>query len=72
MASNEIVIPPAPRLGNDVVIAKNLKKAIQDSLRSLQDLSPDALLECVRSVARGQQWIERETLTRAIRTSNIA
>ncbi len=27
IAANEIVIPPAPRLGNDVVIAKNLAKA---------------------------------------------
>jgi ATP-binding cassette ChvD family protein len=27
IASNEIVIPPAPRLGNDVVIAKHLQKA---------------------------------------------
>jgi ATP-binding cassette ChvD family protein len=27
IAANEIVIPPAPRLGNDVVIAKNLQKA---------------------------------------------
>jgi sulfate-transporting ATPase len=27
IAQNEIVIPPAPRLGNDVVIAKNLQKA---------------------------------------------
>jgi sulfate-transporting ATPase len=29
---NEIVIPPAPRLGNDVVIAKGLKKAFGDNL----------------------------------------
>ncbi|HXV16658.1 MAG TPA: energy-dependent translational throttle protein EttA [Gemmatimonadaceae bacterium] len=27
IAANEIVIPPAPRLGNDVVIAKHLQKA---------------------------------------------
>ena len=26
IAANEIVIPPAPRLGNDVVIAKNLRR----------------------------------------------
>ncbi|MGZ5067080.1 MAG: acetyl-CoA carboxylase carboxyltransferase subunit alpha [Usitatibacter sp.] len=32
--------------------AKNLKKAIQDSLRSLQDLSPDALLE-----RRQERWV---------------
>ena len=32
IAANEIVIPPAPRLGNDVVIAKNLKKAFGDKL----------------------------------------
>ena len=30
--SHEIVIPPAPRLGSDVVIAKNLKKAYGDTL----------------------------------------
>jgi energy-dependent translational throttle protein EttA len=29
---NEIVIPPAPRLGSDVVIAKNLKKVYGDKL----------------------------------------
>jgi acetyl-CoA carboxylase carboxyl transferase subunit alpha len=32
--------------------AKSLKKAIQDSLRSLQDLSPDALLE-----RRQERWV---------------
>ena len=30
IANNEIIIPPAPRLGNDVVIAKNLKKGYGD------------------------------------------
>jgi len=38
IAQNEIVIPPAPRLGNDVVIAKNLKKAYADKLL-FEDLS---------------------------------
>ncbi|MDB4906599.1 MAG: transporter related protein [Gemmatimonadetes bacterium] len=32
VTQNEIVIPPAPRLGNDVVIAKGLKKAFGDKL----------------------------------------
>jgi energy-dependent translational throttle protein EttA len=32
IAANEIVIPPAPRLGNDVVIAKNLQKAYGDKV----------------------------------------
>jgi ATP-binding cassette ChvD family protein len=32
VASNEIVIPPPPRLGNDVVNAKNLKKGFGDRL----------------------------------------
>ena len=32
IAQNEIVIPPAPRLGNDVVIAKDLRKAYGDNL----------------------------------------
>ena len=34
----------------------------------LKESSPDVLLECVRSVHRGEQWIERETVTRAFRT----
>ena len=32
IAQNEIVIPPAPRLGNDVVIAEGLRKAYGDKL----------------------------------------
>jgi ATP-binding cassette ChvD family protein len=32
IAQNEIVIPPAPRLGNDVVIANDLRKAYGDNL----------------------------------------
>ena len=32
IAANEIVIPPAPRLGNDVVIAQNLAKAYGDKV----------------------------------------
>jgi ATP-binding cassette ChvD family protein len=32
IAQNEIVIPPAPRLGNDVVIAEKLRKAFGDNL----------------------------------------
>src|SRR4026209_2951829 len=32
IAQNEIVIPPAPRLGNDVVIAENLAKAYGDKV----------------------------------------
>jgi ATP-binding cassette ChvD family protein len=32
IAQNEIVIPPAPRLGNDVVIAKDLAKAYGDKV----------------------------------------
>ncbi len=32
VATNEIVIPPPARLGNDVVIAKNLRKAFGDRL----------------------------------------
>ncbi len=34
----------------------------------LKESSPDVLLECVRSVYRGETWIERETVTRAFRT----
>ncbi|HET7584332.1 MAG TPA: energy-dependent translational throttle protein EttA [Gemmatimonadaceae bacterium] len=32
LMQHEIVIPPAPRLGNDVVIAENLRKAFGDTL----------------------------------------
>jgi len=32
IVQNEIVIPPAPRLGNDVVIAENVRKAYGDKL----------------------------------------
>ncbi len=32
VSQNEIVIPPPPRLGNDVVVAKNVKKAFGDKL----------------------------------------
>ena len=38
IAQNEIVIPPAPRLGNDVVIADGLRKAFGDKLL-FEDLS---------------------------------
>jgi DNA-binding NarL/FixJ family response regulator len=34
----------------------------------LKESPPDVLLECVRSVHRGEQWIERETANRAFRT----
>jgi DNA-binding NarL/FixJ family response regulator len=34
----------------------------------LKESPPEVLLECVRSVHRGEQWIERETVTRAFRT----
>ena len=33
----------------------------------LKESSPEVLLECVRSVHRGEPWIERETATRAFR-----
>lgn len=31
----------------------------------LKESSPDVLVDCVRRVNRGEQWIERETVTRA-------
>ncbi len=40
ITQNEIVIPPAPRLGNDVVIAKKLKKGYGDKLL-FEDMSFD-------------------------------
>ena len=33
----------------------------------LKESSPDALLDCVRRVHRGEQWIERETVTQAFK-----
>jgi DNA-binding NarL/FixJ family response regulator len=35
----------------------------------LKESPPEVLLECVRSVHRGESWIERETVTRALRTA---
>ena len=32
----------------------------------LKESSPDVLIDCVRRVYRGEQWIERETVTRAL------
>ncbi len=32
----------------------------------LKESSPESLLECVRRVHRGEQWIDRETMSRAI------
>jgi DNA-binding NarL/FixJ family response regulator len=34
----------------------------------LEESQPDVLIDCVRKVARGEQWIERETVTRAFRS----
>jgi DNA-binding NarL/FixJ family response regulator len=34
----------------------------------LKESPPDTLLECVRRVARGEQWIDSETMTRALET----
>ena len=33
----------------------------------LKESPPEALVDCVRRVFRGEQWLERETLTRAFR-----
>jgi DNA-binding NarL/FixJ family response regulator len=32
----------------------------------LKESSPDMLLECIRHVSRGEQWIDRETISRAL------
>ena len=32
----------------------------------LKESSPDTLLECIRHVARGEQWIDSETMSRAV------
>lgn len=34
----------------------------------LKESPPEALLECVRHVHRGEQWIDRDTVTRALST----
>jgi two-component system, NarL family, nitrate/nitrite response regulator NarL len=34
----------------------------------LKEMSPEMLMECVRKVAAGEQWIERRSLTRALDT----
>lgn len=34
----------------------------------LKEASPDTLLECIRRVSRGEQWIDSETMTRALDT----
>lgn len=34
----------------------------------LKESSPDCLLECIRRVARGEQWVDSETMSRAIDT----
>ena len=33
----------------------------------LKEASPETLLDCIRRVHRGEQWIERETVTRAFK-----
>src|SRR5262245_56487496 len=35
----------------------------------LKESAPEVLLDCVRSVHRGESWIERETVTRALRSA---
>ena len=35
----------------------------------LKESSPDVLIDCVRRVHRGEQWIDRETVTRALQRS---
>lgn len=35
----------------------------------LKESSPDVLLECVRAVYHGKQWIERDTLARALNSA---
>ena len=34
----------------------------------LKESSPDELLDCIRHVARGEQWVDRETMNRALAT----
>jgi DNA-binding NarL/FixJ family response regulator len=34
----------------------------------LKESSPDALIECIRAVARGERWIDSDTMSRALDT----
>ncbi len=34
----------------------------------LKESSPDELLDCIRHVAKGEQWVDRETMSRALAT----
>ncbi|HUR35607.1 MAG TPA: response regulator transcription factor [Vicinamibacterales bacterium] len=35
----------------------------------LKEASPDTLLECIRRVSRGEQWIDSDTMSRAVDTA---
>jgi len=51
-----------------IVRDSEVMEAIKSGVRGivLKESSPDVLIDCVRRVHRGEQWIERETVTRAL------
>jgi DNA-binding NarL/FixJ family response regulator len=51
-----------------IVADSEVMEAVRLGVRGivLKDSSPDVLVDCVRRVYRGEQWIERETVTRAL------
>jgi two-component system, NarL family, nitrate/nitrite response regulator NarL len=51
-----------------IVRDSEVMEAIKLGVRGivLKESSPDVLIDCVRRVYRGEQWIERETVTRAL------
>ena len=55
-----------------IVRDSEVMEAIRLGVRGivLKESSPDVLIDCVRRVHRGEQWIERETVTRALQ--NVA
>jgi DNA-binding NarL/FixJ family response regulator len=51
-----------------IVRDSEVMEAIKLGVRGivLKESSPDVLIDCVRRVYRGEQWLERETVTRAL------
>ena len=51
-----------------IVRDNEVREAVKLGVRGivLKESSPEVLVDCVRRVYRGEQWIERETVTRAL------
>jgi DNA-binding NarL/FixJ family response regulator len=61
-------IRPRTVLLTAIVRDAEVMEAVKLGVRGivLKESSPDVLVDCVRRVHRGEQWIERETVTRAL------